>query len=740
MTRSPALGIADVTETETSNDLPESESALPRIAGYRIARRLGLGGMATVYLALQESLDREVAIKVMRPMRQLDEAQATRFEHEARIIARLEHPSIVVIHEVGRTDDDDLYYVMPYLAKGDLSVRDYRDDEAGLIALLRALLDALGYAHARGIVHRDVKAENVLFDNADRPQLADFGIALAQREVNSRITGDGLAIGTSAQMSPEQARADILDGRSDLYSLGVLTYEQLTGELPFDSPDPLSLALMHAQDPVPRLPPDKAHWQSFIDCAMAKRPEQRFRNAQAMQRALDPIRRHVRRAAAPIGRVRRAMSTRPPLLIAIGLLLAISLVSLALPYFGRMRAQPADPTTRVVDASTSETAVVGEEKTMAELETLARQQVSIGALTTPTGANAAETWLVMLKRDSSNRTAINGIESVIAASTPTLTDALNDDDPDTLRKRYLQLELIADMAGVRDSEAFMDLRDKVGQALLGRTQSLADAGQRDSAIDSMRLAKEIGLDSAELQALDSRLQDLPQLGKPVRDASGEEFMYVPASINGAKIGKPFMMMRNEVSRGDYAKFAGRTNRDSSRCRNSLSPLRIFDRRSWKDPGFRQSGSEPVVCVSVEDARAYAAWLSRNHGHKYRLPSRREWLHAARSIPGNRGPCSLGNVRDRRATGIGSKFSCDDGFANTSPSGKFESSSLGLNDLRGNAAEWTSSCTNGTAGDCKRHGALGMSWQDGPDVASTRLRDLPSGRGFDDVGFRLVRDP
>ncbi|HET9034001.1 MAG TPA: bifunctional serine/threonine-protein kinase/formylglycine-generating enzyme family protein [Dokdonella sp.] len=728
-----------MTDIDTSTDIPEAEPALPRIAGYRISRRLGLGGMAAVYLALQESLDREVAIKVMRPTRQLDEEQSTRFEHEARIIARLEHPSIVVIHEVGRTEEGDLYYVMPYLAKGDLSVRDFRDDDAGLIDLLHALLDALGYAHTRGIVHRDVKAENVLFDNADRPQLADFGIALAQREVNSRITGDGLVIGTSAQMSPEQARADTIDGRSDLYSLGVLTYEQLTGELPFRSTDPLSLALMHAQDPIPRLPAEKAHWQAFIDCAMAKRPEQRFRNAQAMQRALDPIRRHVRRSAAPIGRIRRAMSTQPPLLIGVGLLLAVSLISLSLPYLTQMSTRLADSAGIQPDSAVAAT-TAGENKTLAELEALARQQVSIGALTTPTGANAAETWLVMLKRDPSNRSAITGIESVITASTPALLDAVSEGDADDLRKRYLKLELVADMAGIRNNEAFKNLRAKLGQALLVRIASLADAGDRESALQSMRLAQETGIDKTTLQTLDSRLQALPEIGKPVRDGGGKEFMYVPASINGARIGKAFMMMRNEVSRADYARFASRTNRDSSRCRISLSPLRILDRRSWDDPGFRQTASEPVVCVSFEDARAYASWLSRNHGHTYRLPTRSEWLHAARSTPRNHSACALGNIRDRSATGKGSRFSCNDGYANTSPSGKFRASTLGLNDLRGNVAEWTSSCTSETAGKCTRRGAAGLSWQDGPDIADSRLRDLPTSRGYDDVGFRLVRDP
>lgn len=724
--------------SDTVFDSPEGPVEDPVIPGYRVVRPLGLGGMATVYLAVQESLDREVAIKVMRPSRQLDEAQTRRFEHEAHIIAKLQHPSIVVIHEVGRTQQGELYYVMPYLAKGDLSVRDYRDDEPGLIALLRALLDALGYAHARGIVHRDVKAENVLFDNADRPQLADFGIALAQREVNSRITGDGLVIGTSAQMSPEQARADIVDGRSDLYSLGVLSYELLTGELPFSSLDPLSLALMHAQDPVPRLPPEKAHWQAFIDCAMAKRPEQRFRNAQAMQRALEPIRRHLRRAAGPIGRLLHAMSHRPALLIATGVLLAISLISLALPAIDYLRARIAQTTAASADPAPA--SLPGEAKTLDELRMLAAEQMSTGAVFTPNGANASETWLVMLRRDPGNAEAIAGIDSIIATSTPALLQAAADADPEELRKQYEQTERVATAAGLREHEAFHELRRKLREAMYQRIVSLADAGQTASANSFMQLVGPFEFVDSEFLALEKRLQNQPLIGHPVRDAGGGTFLIVPAILDGATLGKTFMMMRDEVSRADYAEFARRTNRGPGRCRNSLSPLRIFDRRGWSDPGFRQSASDPAVCVSFDDARAYASWLSRKVGATYRLPSKSEWLHAARSLTRNGNPCALGNVRDKRASGIGARAECDDGFANTAPSGRFQASALGINDLRGNVAEWTTTCAAADAAGCNRRMVLGMSWQDGPDVDEKRAQDLPADRGYDDVGFRLVRDP
>ena len=267
------------------------ELSFPSIPGYRFRKRLGQGGMATVYLATQESLDRPVSIKVMAREGLQDETSKQRFENEARTIAKLGHAGIVGIHEVGRTADGQMYYVMPYLPNGDLAHRDLRNDEPQIKEILRALLSALGYAHSHGIVHRDVKEENVLFDAHNRPLLTDFGIARSKADT-SRLTQAGLSVGSSGFMAPEQARGEEVDGRADLYSLGVLTFALLTGHLPFRATDPLAMAIMHAQDPIPRLPEGKKHWQGFVDRAMAKAPGQRYANAEQMLKALEGIDQH----------------------------------------------------------------------------------------------------------------------------------------------------------------------------------------------------------------------------------------------------------------------------------------------------------------------------------------------------------------------------------------------------------------------------------------------------------------
>ena len=215
--------------------------ALPRITGYELLEELGRGGMATVYVARQQALNRQVAIKVVHPKRKDDEAWVLRLENEAQALAGLHHPHIVDVYEFGRTDDDALYYVMPLLRGGDLTRWQLPVAEDRVTALLDDLLDALAHAHVQGIVHRDIKPENILFDTERRPHLADFGAAL--RPSKSRLTGEGMVMGSTGYMSPEQARGQDVDARSDLYSLAVVAFELLTGKPPFGGADDLAIAL-----------------------------------------------------------------------------------------------------------------------------------------------------------------------------------------------------------------------------------------------------------------------------------------------------------------------------------------------------------------------------------------------------------------------------------------------------------------------------------------------------------------
>jgi serine/threonine protein kinase len=264
------------------------KSQLPQIAGYTTESVLGAGGMATVYLAVQESLSRHVALKVMNQILMADADFCRRFLNEGRLIAKLSHPNIVTVYDIGASDRFH-YLSMTYLSGGTLRETIRRGlplDYA--VYILKCLADALGYAHRQGIIHRDIKPSNVLFTHSGAPVLTDFGIAKTVG-TETKLTSTGMAVGSVGYMSPEQALGNPVDSRSDLYSLGVLFWQMLTGSLPYSAPDPFALALKHAHDPIPELPEPLGRFQPVVVRLMAKRPEDRFASAEELLRVIDAV-------------------------------------------------------------------------------------------------------------------------------------------------------------------------------------------------------------------------------------------------------------------------------------------------------------------------------------------------------------------------------------------------------------------------------------------------------------------
>ena len=248
---------------------------------YAIERELGEGGMATVYLAQDLKHHRKVAVKVLRP--ELAAAVgAERFLREIETMAGLRHPHVLPLYDSGH-DHGLLFYVMPFVEGG--SLRDHLDRERQLplddaLRIVSAVADALSYAHGRGVIHRDIKPENILLENG-HAVVADFGIAHAVSESGGeKLTRTGAVLGTPQYMSPEQANAEVVDPRSDLYSLGCVAYEMLAGAPPFSGPTGFVVIARHALDPVPALrtarpgvPPPVAE---AIERALAKTPADRF--------------------------------------------------------------------------------------------------------------------------------------------------------------------------------------------------------------------------------------------------------------------------------------------------------------------------------------------------------------------------------------------------------------------------------------------------------------------------------
>jgi len=258
---------------------------------YRVDREIGSGGMAVVYLAEDLKHHRKVAIKVLRP--ELSAAMGPeRFLREIEIAAQLNHPNILGLHDSGEADGV-LYFVMPFV-EGE-SLRDRLDREGQLslddaVQITSEVGSALGYAHERGVVHRDIKPENVLFQ-AGHALVCDFGIAKAASEAEGRLTQTGLAVGTVTYMSPEQAVGEEeIDGRTDLYALGCVFHEMLSGEVPFVGPTPqavLSKKLMGTATDLSTVRPDVPPTvRDVISRALATAPEDRFETAEALSGAL----------------------------------------------------------------------------------------------------------------------------------------------------------------------------------------------------------------------------------------------------------------------------------------------------------------------------------------------------------------------------------------------------------------------------------------------------------------------
>jgi eukaryotic-like serine/threonine-protein kinase len=272
-TRSQPLNISTI-------GTPARKDAV-RVRGYKVLRQIGEGGMAKVYLAEREETRLQLVLKVLDKSVIRDEQFLQRFLRECRIISKVQNEHVVAIYDHGVTDQC-AFLAMEYFGGGDLKARIAEGiSSIQALKILMQIAKALDAVHGAGVVHRDLKPQNIMFREGNRLALVDFGLA-KELDAKSTVTHAGLVLATPLYMSPEQYESARLDERSDLYSLGVILYEMLTGGPPFTASNAPALAYQHVNSPVPRLPQRLSGYQGIVDKLMAKRPEDRFQTAREL--------------------------------------------------------------------------------------------------------------------------------------------------------------------------------------------------------------------------------------------------------------------------------------------------------------------------------------------------------------------------------------------------------------------------------------------------------------------------
>ncbi len=382
--------------TEESNQQP--------IPGYRILQQIGEGGFAKVYLAQHEMLGENVALKIMYPKLARDVANCERFIREARTLAKLRnHDSIVTVHDIAKSGK--FYYMaMEYLGGNTLrEVLNAGDLQQPVIEVLRSLASALAYAHEAGIVHRDIKPSNIVFSDAGKPVLTDFGIAKRSDKTDLTLTQANVVVGTMEYMAPEQFFGSELDARSDLYALGVVLVEMLTGKHPFKTQDSDFSQILAQRLKSDTLKLEQKHekWQPVVDRLLTRNPDDRYANAEQLLSHLNelfPSQKTLDNAEAPKHANR-------------GLVLSVGAIALCGALYVAYKQFPLGGD--VCELPYKSQQLSSEENaTVNLLLKMAQSHEAVGRVTMPAGANAKEAYEVVLGYDPGNQCAQASLERI----------------------------------------------------------------------------------------------------------------------------------------------------------------------------------------------------------------------------------------------------------------------------------------------------------------------------------------
>jgi serine/threonine-protein kinase PpkA len=647
-----------------------------QIPGYTLIKKINSGGMATVYLATQHSVGRTVALKIMKPSLDKDPEFHQRFQREAVIIGQLSHPNIIPIYDIGRHEEFN-YISMEFLSKGSLDEKITQGITTEVaLKITQGIAAALEHAHSKGYVHRDIKPENILFREDDSPVLTDFGIA---RTIKSKanMTQVGAVIGTPYYMSPEQAKGETSDGRSDLYSLGVVLYEMLTGNRPFQADSSLALGIKHIHEQAPKLPLSLFALQPIMDKLLAKKPEQRFQTARELIDALEPIVTHKSLLVSSNGTIKSLQAIKTLGNIA-AQDLQIFTHKLAL-FFNKL--------THKISGTPTEPTVI----TSSQLE-----QTLIAA---PGKKNDSETIIFSDTRNklrwvygSLGLLALLASGFIIVDRQPNASTreqwgqlSANDSDADSssaTRNNLLPLTInpIPAEARVR----ILNIKEKYS---IGMPLTPAAYHIEISHPDYATKTKWIRL-NARNQTWDIALQKSAQIANTNQlplpemvEIYSNPFLMGDSNSNTAntvELDNNFLISRYEITFNEYDFFALATNRALP-----------------EDMGWGR-GERPVINISWDDAIAYANWLSKTTGKHYRLPTAAEWEYAARG--NTTSSYWWGNNEDDAEERANCRYGCKSLWASffnnkTQPVGSFPPNDFGIHDTSGNVAEWVDDCAD-----------------------------------------------
>lgn len=735
------------------------------IPGYRILRKIRQGGMSTVYLALQKSIDREVAIKVMSPSLSADPSFGSRFYREAKIVGQLSHPNIVSIYDVGSHRHYN-YIAMDYLPGAPL--QDQLDDGISTdqaVRIVREMASALDYAHERGYIHRDIKPDNILFREDGSAVLCDFGIAKAVK-ANVKMTVSGSVLGTPHYMSPEQAQGKTLDGRADIYSLGVVFFEMLSGQVPFSGEDAVSVAVKHMTSQIPKLPAAVKAFQPVIDKMMEKKTSARFQTGKEVIAALDELLANLQQRGPShltqtgsttvqvVGLISALISTLVTSVSLSAKRLALTKIDFSSGTTQLSKQQLEDIDTFIMNDSDSDDLVIDD--AMLIQDTIEQPAIrynfrwiyiplaAICGLAasflyfnqhaeepTPATLSTAHTQAVIAPQAIIPAATAEPVETVIEESDDPIAVPAEQTDPQPVVEKPLPTyALTINTQPANAAVRILNIRPKYtpGMQLKSGAYHIAVSAEdyfprkkwlriadkdtvRSIALEPMRRLTAAGSEIIET------LKDGGKAPTMVVIPAGSTTLADATTLN---FPRGLAVAKTEITFAQYQHFIAQT-----------------DGAEPDDFGWGRD-TRPVVGISYHQALAYTEWLSQQTNSRYRLLTTEEWQYIAHGGQANHywwGNKSA-KLRANCKKGCNSKFS-KLFSSRTAPVASYAANPFGLFDTSGNVAEWVNACGDESDSCTTTQVAGGSHLDKAQQISNRSLVDSATTKKANHIGFRVL---